>query len=287
MAENATILWTNDDIKGGKSENLRRMIEFCDRYGIPGTFFIIPVASGPISKDAEMIRVVEEARKRGHEFQPHGYRHDAFECGIPPLMYLIDNKEKADYFDANRFAVEELHSLEGQLRMLESARREWRAAFAEEPDGFRPPWAAVCGNLYKAMAILGFRWSSGRVHGMAWKFRTDGDLTHPPQYFGNTPPGPHTISGIREYPMAADYAMKIPDDRRHWEAMVELAEIDFKYYTGRGLPFNICSHWFALEHEGGTGYRIHEILLERLLKKPGVRFVTISQFDKELYKQEK
>lgn len=283
----ATIVWTNDDIKAGKSENLRRMIQFCDRFGIPGTFFIIPNAGRPVSTDAEMLRVVDDGRARGHEFQPHGYRHTAFECGIPPLMYLLNNEKERDYFDANRFEVEKRHSLEGQLKTLEAARREWRAAFSEEPDGFRPPWASVCGNLYKALAVLCFRWSSGRVHGMAWKFRTDGDLEHPPRYFDNTPPGPHVISGISEYPMAADYAMNIPYERRRLDAMVELAEMDFEYYSGRGLPFNICSHWFGLEHEGGAGYRIHEILLERLMKRPGVRFATISQLDIELKTLEK
>lgn len=95
------VVWTNDDIGFGKSEELRRSLHFLDRHGIPGVFFVIPWAAGEktIDQDRELVDLMLSAAQKGHEFYQHGYRHQAFECGVPEQEMLAFSQEARRLFD--------------------------------------------------------------------------------------------------------------------------------------------------------------------------------------------
>ena len=83
------VLWTNDDITTGQAEHLGRQIEWLEEFGIPGTFFVVPIRSiGPIDEDEDLVSLIRSARKGGHEFHQHGTRHGPFECGVPETWML-------------------------------------------------------------------------------------------------------------------------------------------------------------------------------------------------------
>jgi hypothetical protein len=66
--------------------------------------------------------------------------------------------------------------------------------------------------------------------------------------------------------MAGDYAFRVPDEERRIDAMAELALQEAKYLHERNLPMIVCSHWHGLEWAGGTGYRVHEKFIPKLLE---------------------
>jgi peptidoglycan/xylan/chitin deacetylase (PgdA/CDA1 family) len=273
------ILWTNDDVKPGKVRELEGMLELLDRFSVPGVFFVIPCLGKGISNDTELLRVIGKARENGHEFYIHGCRHDAFECGIPPLEYLVFNEKERRRFDTHKLEIEQQHTLEAQVRMIDEARREWRRAFGEESPGFRAPWCSTCNGFYRALDLLGFEWSSSTVHGLTWKHWGQGVWDFPVQYYDATPAGPYRIGNLTEYPIAADYALKFETAAdRDIERMLELVMTDMAYYHGKNMPFNICSHWFDLTKEPNMlNYRLHEKMLPRLLEVPNTRFIGMNE----------
>lgn len=131
MAAKLPIIWTNDDIYTGCAVHLKRQLDFIDRFGIPGVFFVIPCAypgKRGIDTDKELLQLIEEARGNGHEFYQHGYIHQAFECGISPMNVYPYDLEAKRLFDTDRDFLESLHTLEAQVEMLENSQRIWAPA---------------------------------------------------------------------------------------------------------------------------------------------------------------
>lgn len=279
-------VWTNDDISTGNAPELRRQLELIDRFEIPGVFFVIPEnRHGPVDRDRELLRVIEAARERGHEFYQHGYRHFAFECGIPCLpMFELDPKA-ARCFDADREGVEAFHTLEALVTMLENGQRIWRRAFGENSPGFRPGWGSYCGNLYKALTMLGYSWVSSRLPSMTTYLKRVGE---PVEFFEGVKTEPHRLNaGIWEFPIGAEVAWRVPNDPEFIDGMVALGVAHQRLLAERGHPSLLVSHYHGLSHqgevdghppmEGGTGYAIHEKLLPLLREEGLARYINMSE----------
>lgn len=270
------VAWSNDDIGHGDAPRLARMLAFLDRHDIPGTFFLIPRSrSGDLDQDRGLLALIEQARGRGHEFHQHGCRHTAFECGIPELEMLAWSAEESERFEREREAIEAAHAYPALVRMLEDGRRVWRRAFAAEPQGFRPGWGAWCGALYQACADLGYAWVSARIPCMTSWNRQRGRWDEALRFRPGIPAAPLRVpQGIRELPMGGDVAFRVPPARV--AEMVRLGQEEHAHHAAHGSPFVLVSHWHGLEHEGGTGYAVHEQLLPWLQAGDRSRFVGMS-----------
>jgi len=278
MSNSIPVVWTNDDIHSGKSAELKRQLDFLDRHGIPGVFFVIPQArrdpANDLDKDQDLIALIKDAEQRGHEFYQHGFQHHPFECGIPDLGMLEVDSGAARYFDTRRSEVEKLHTLEAQMEMLENGSRIWKRAFGRTSSGFRPGWGAYCENFYKALALLGYNWVSSKIPCMtSWAWTIE-KWDRPIDFREGMPTSPHLLEhGIWEYPIAGDYAFRVPQDPTLISRMVQLGLDEFEVFSERSDPMLILSHWFGLEHLESTGYAVHEKLLPALKATNRARFV--------------
>lgn len=263
-------LWTNDDINYGMVGKLRRQLQLLDRFDIPGTFFVVPFSPAESGKtladDVDLLKEIDRARGRGHEFYQHGYRHTPFESGVPETWMLDFNPEERREYDEHRLEIESQHTWEALVAMLESGHRIWRRAFHEDSPGYRPGWGAFCANLYRALEALGYEWVSSRIPSPASWLRNQGQWDAPMNYRAVVPAQPCRIGKIWEYPMAGDYAFRVPNEPARIVAMVELGLQEFAYCHQRGIPFLLLSHYHGLENNNNSGYAVHEQLLTRLLK---------------------
>lgn len=282
-----TVVWTNDDIHAGCAEQFRRQIDFLERHGIPGVFFVIPRSGkgGDIDSDVELMRLIDKARAGGHEFYQHGFLHFAYECGIPEMGMLKLDPGATRRFDEDRFAIEELHTLEALVTMLENGQRIWRRAFGEPSVGFRPGWGAYCGNLYRAMGALGYEWVSSRIPCVTSWIWNSGEWHEPIDFRDAVPTRPTRYpSGVLEIPLAGDYAFRVPAEADKVDAMVGLGIAEYAEYAKRDDPMLIVSHFHGLqrnacpEYPAGTGYAVHEKLIPALQEK-GARFAGIKDLD--------
>lgn len=261
-------IWTNDDISWGKTDKLERQLELLDRHGIPGVFFVIPKAGEhTIDTDADLLRAIDKARGNGHEFFQHGYVHTAFESGVPELWMLDFSPPTRKLYDTNRLQIEATHDLETMVRMVENGAKIWRKAFKEESVGYRPGWGAYCGNLYKALDILGFEWVSSKICSLtSWKWNQF-LWEEPIEFREHIDPNPHLIEGdLIEIPLGGDYAFHVPNEEDKIEKMAQLAVDEFNICHENDWPFIAVSHWHGLERNDDSGYAVHERLIPRLLE---------------------
>jgi peptidoglycan/xylan/chitin deacetylase (PgdA/CDA1 family) len=281
-----SIAWTNDDISTGDSCHLRCQLEMLDRHGIPGVFFVIPSNhKGDIDQDEELLALIAEARKNGHEFYQHGYKHFCFECGIPTLdMFNLDPGSKA-YFDSNRDDVEAHHTLEALVEMLENGQRIWRRAFGEPSVGFRPGWGSYCGNFYKALKILGYQWVSSRIPSMTSYLQ---QYDKPIEFYAGVNTGPHLLKqGVWEFPIGPEIAWRVPNDPKLMDVMVDMGMRHFEAMYEKQEPMLMVSHYHGLNFHGkvdgneghpvGTGYAVHDKFIPHVLQTGKARFVGMKE----------
>lgn len=290
MSSSIPIVWTNDDIHSGKSAALKRQLDFLDRHDVPGVFFVIPQAfrksENDLDKDPELVALIKEAEQRGHEFYQHGYQHHAFECGIPDLGMLAVDPGASRFFDTRRSEVEKLHTLEAQIEMLEKGQSIWKRAFGQESRGFRPGWGAYCDNFYKALGILGYEWVSSKIPCMtSWAWALE-KWDHPIDFREEMPTTPHPLKeGVWEYPIAGDYAFRVAPNPEIISKMAALGRDEFEILSQRSDPMLILSHYFGLEHQGATGYAVHEKLIPALKKTNRAEFMGMRELTKRYQNQ--
>jgi hypothetical protein len=259
-------VWSNDDICFGRHAELQRELAFIERFGITGVFFLIPRQHGDLDQDSDLLRTVEKARGKGHEFYQHGFMHTAFECGVPDTFMMQFSQRTLDEYDIRREQIEADHTLESQVRMLNSGQAIWRRAFHEESVGFRPGWGAFCTNFYRALSALNYQWTSSRIASSTVRKWNQGDWDAPMTFREDIPLSAHKVHGVIEHTITSgDYSYQVPDEPRRIEAMVNLALHDLDYLHKRHAPMILTTHWHGLERNGGTGYAVQEKLIPALL----------------------
>jgi len=291
------VVWSNDDISFGQADKLKRQLKFIDKFGIKGSFFVIPrsVDEGEeiiqedgkrtIDKDKKLLDVIEKAKKVGHTFHQHGYVHSAYECGIPEFEMIDFSDEVKKLFSIKRFEIEKSHTVDIIAEKLELGRKIWRKAFGEEPDGFRPGWGAYCLDYYRALELLGFKWASTRI--ILWTSWVwgQGKFEFKEKFREGIIPFPHKIGKIIEMPMSGDYSFKVK--KEDVDKFFKLAVEEFNLCWENNYPFVLLSHWHGLERDGtDTGYEVHEKLLPYLIKSNKAEFITMPQLY-EMYKNGK
>ncbi len=257
-------IWTNDDLTVNNNDELEPMLALLDKHGIKGTFFVVPCPSGAayLTDDAPFIDKLKAALADGHEAHQHSTTHVCIENGTADLRMfdLMGNAAKIAY-SQSRFVHERLWQVDALQAQIGWGRKVWTEAMGEPSEGFRPGCGAFCGNMYQALENLGFKWCSARLVSMTgWQWAA-GFYDYPLALEG--PAMPVMQGQIMELPILDDVAFKVPADKI--DDFVELGWQLFQKCLERNLPYILVSHPFALKHEGGTGYRIHEKLLPRIL----------------------
>ena len=259
-------VWSNDDIAYGLAEPMQRQLDFLDRHGIPGVFFVVPDDPKPVTEDSKLLRIIERARARGHEFYQHGLVHSPFESGVPELWMLQFSEEVSRQYDEQRLEIEAQHTFEAQARMLSAGQKIWQEAFGEASVGYRPGWGAFCGGLYRALDALGYAWTSARIPCPTSWLHNLGRFDAPLDFREAVPAEP-TRMGERlwEYPMGGDYAFRVPNEPDKIDSMVDLAMRELDHFHAINAPMVICSHWHGLAFNDGSGYAVHEKLIPKIL----------------------
>ena len=257
-------IWTNDDLAPHNNDELEPMLALLDKHGIKGTFFVVPCPGGKtyLTDDAPFIDKLKAALSDGHEAHQHSTTHVCIENGTADLRMfdLMGKAAKADY-SQNRFLHERLWQVDALQAQIGWGRKVWTEAMGEPSQGYRPGCGAFCGNMYQALDNLGFKWCSARLVSLAgWQWAA-GFTDYPIELEG--PAMPVMQGKVMELPILDDVAFRIPVEKI--DDFVELGWQLFQKCLERGLPTILVSHPFALKHEGGTGYRIHEKLLPRIL----------------------
>ncbi len=274
-------VWSNDDVTFGQADKMRRQLEFLAEMDVPGTFFVVPQRSiGTIDQDNELMELLLSARSQGHELHQHGMQHDPFECGVPETWMMAFSPAVAARFDTDRLELEKLHTVEALTDVIGQGREIWRRAFGEDSTGFRPGWGAFCGNLYRALAQLGFSWTSSRIVNLTSWLWCQGQWDRDVAFRENMTPTPYPVldTGVWEIPMSGgEYAFGVPDDSSRMDMMVKLALREFDWCYEKQIPFIMVSHWHGLEKNNASGYRVHRTFLDQVRETGKAEFMTLNE----------
>lgn len=283
------LIWSNDDITTGLSGAMQRQLDFLARFGLKGTFFVVPcplrqnIGGGtcprPITEDAQLITLLQAAMRDGHDVQQHSTTHVCEENGTADLRMfdLMGDAAKIKH-SQERFVLERLWEVDALEAQIGWGQRVWKEAFGSASEGFRPGCGSFCTNMYRALENLGFQWVSARLASMSGWMWSAGHDDYPICLEG--PVRPFQQGKLVEFPILDDVAFLIPQGKV--DRMVELGWQHWQECVKRGLPYLLVSHFFALEHEQGTGYAIHEKLLPRILDTGLAEPMTIAQYHRRL-----
>jgi peptidoglycan/xylan/chitin deacetylase (PgdA/CDA1 family) len=273
------IVWSNDDLTVNTSRQLKEQLAFLKNIDIRGVFYVIPAnpEGSTLDNDIEMCRLMESARSEGHEFYQHGYIHTPFESGVPETWMLDIAPLVRDQYNSDRLEIEAMHRLDAMVEMIEAGQKIWRRALGDDSPGYRPGWAAFCGNLYRALDILGYAWVSSRICGRkSWLWNQELWDQDPP-YRETTPGAPWRLGRLIEYPIAGDYGFTVKNEPEAIRRMVDLFESEFLEFHRRGWQFNLLSHYHGLERNGGTGYEIHRQAIPKIQQSGKAEFMGMTE----------
>jgi hypothetical protein len=269
-------LWTNDDIACGHVPQMQRQLEFLARWDIKGSFCVVPCLGGkPLTRDRAIIELLQEAEAAGHELVHHSTTHHCEENGLMDIRMLdyMSPKEKWSYAH-DRFPLESIWSFEAIRDQIRWGLDVWLEAFGKQSTGYRPGCGSFCGAMYHALEELGFKWCSGRMASFTgWQWSA-GRLDYPEEVDG--PVRPYWIGKILEIPIYDDFAFRVPVDKL--QDFIGLAKRSWDRCVENGWPLVLCSHYHGLEHSEGTGYQVHEALLDYILGSGQAEPMTLTQF---------
>ena len=115
----------------------------------------------------------------------------------------------------------------------------------------------------------------------SWKWNA-GDFTYPERVLP-VGYGPFRIGKLIEYPITGDYGFRV--QRKDIKKFAELGWQQFGVCRKLGVPFDLVSHWHGLEFNEGTGYAVHEVLLNRLKRSGLAEFMTLGEYHERARKK--
>jgi peptidoglycan/xylan/chitin deacetylase (PgdA/CDA1 family) len=278
MAE-TLFAFTNDDAGMAEPELFAQVLDFLREQEVPATCFVVPHAEGkPLDQKPEWTPLIERALAAGHDLQHHGFDHGhCFEFGIPPqFMQEIFPVEVQTAFAQDPGQFTQDHTVDRFVDRLQQGRAILTNLFGDTPRGFRAPCLAMCDAGYRALADLGFQWTSNQVvNPMGWRYiNREYDRGEPWQ--PDVPPTPfHGPAGLVEMPMHSEYTwyLEPSDIDRHFA----LAQQDFDRTRAQGGAFVVLSHYFAMAGRWAAGQEVYRRLFAHARATGEVRFVTLTQ----------
>jgi len=271
------LIWSNDDLGAGRADRFKNILSFLNRWGIKGSFFVIPVLEGrPLTADKELCELMLVARDEGHCFYQHGYEHHAYENGVPELWMLDYNAEVKELYDRERFAMERLATRKELTRRIRAGMDIWQEVFGEMSPGYRAGWGSYSRNMYMALAELGFKWDSSRLSSRtSWLWGIEGPESSPVELSSYVPVNPYRIGELWEYPIIGDFAYRVKPGEE--DAYLKLGKELFHLASRKQAPFLLVTHWHGLEHTENAGYRVMERFLDDLMNEDEVEPITMDQ----------
>lgn len=276
---------TIDDVAAGDGPRIRRLLEWLDQQSLRATFFVIPFSASNqarLDEDPELVAALREAAGAGHEFQVHGYNHELFECGLPDLMAVHDDALLARI--ARTLSREEFQLRHTHTRGMIGARLSRSRKIVEEvfgPNelpGFRSGYHEFCREMYFALEVCGYKWSSSRTSvPAAWGPAVTEEADEVVPWVGLLP---YWVGDILEIPHLADYGSHIaPDAVDSW---VGLAKRHLSICEDEKAPFVWVAHQAGMSCGGDdeawrdAGYRAHEQVIRIARDEYGAEFVGMS-----------
>ncbi len=277
--DNVQFAFTVDDVclKDFSSVyGFRQLLDFLNEEDVPATFFVVPFDSDiPLDKKPEWVDILQEALSTGHELALHGYRHQAFEWGIPPEFIMAYEHEESRRLTENRKEIESHFTVEKFSAKLNLGLDIFQQALSLRPKGFRAPYASTCPALLPAVKSCGFDYDSTLIiNPKGWKYVVK-DYTPGIIWRKDVPHGPfrHT-AGLVEIPIMAEYTwfLKAADIERHFGLIKE--DFDLSAETG-GTMVPVC-HVGPVTGPNDAGLEVYRRLFRHARKK-GVIFQTLSK----------
>ncbi len=284
MAEKIPLIWTNDDVGIGNAESLLGMVEFLKQFRIPGSFAIVPIRIKDkpeyIYEDTDLRKALDKALEDGHELFQHSVTHACVENGLADIrMYAphLMGYEVAKEHSRKRMYYERYWQEDAIIDQIQWGKEVWEKTFGEPSIGYRPGCGSFSVGMFQALEKLGFKWTSvtDLVSFTGWMWISENGKDYP---FEMTPPvrGYKKYNNIIEIPGLDDVSFRVEagDEKR----FIELGWRQWQECVKNNWPYVMISHWHGLERNGGTGYKIHRILLDRILNTNQAEPVTLTQY---------
>lgn len=266
--KDAVFCFTVDDVAyDGYSteENLSRLINFCDSFGMKPTWMTVPFFGDiDFGTRKEYIKILMDAMSNGHEVAQHGLRHDRFETGVPPsfIMSLPHEGPAREQLAREGDIIDRNNSVANIRKRLQQGRMILEDALESKIYGFRAGAGSNCPNLFVALAEEGYVWDSTKiVQEPGWDL-IQGKLDITPQPITKSRlDGLQFDSALRELPIFTDYTWYLTEER--YDASLKLAKADFADAAREGIPFvPVCHVSPIFEGDEGLGLKLFSELVK-------------------------
>ncbi|MBQ0104547.1 MAG: DUF2334 domain-containing protein [Armatimonadetes bacterium] len=249
-------------------EHLLELIKFYDKFGLKGTFMVVPVYEDGtyFTKQKEYIAILKDAMEAGHTIGQHGISHDRFEIGIPPQMILdLPNETESKRRVAEEYdSLVAEHTLPKIIDKLTMGKNILEDAFEREVKGFRSPSLQTSDNMWKAFDLVGYTWdSSYALQPTAWDIlngKKDSSFTE----FEINPIW-KSHKNFETFPLSGEYTWFLPDE--DFDLTFALAKHDIDRCSDLGLAFIPVCHVSPINLcPNGNGYKMYEKIIEYIFE---------------------
>jgi len=275
---------TSDDVGRDSIENFNKFISLLEELDIKCTFFAVPKPRDnlPLNENKEWVIALRKAVKLGHDVQLHGYKHEQFECGFPPkLIFSLYPKENRkylkEYIIKNSDKIEKELEFERLTNRLARSKKIFEEIMGYSPVCFRSPLLGIHENLYKALSILGIKYSSNLVMNEdGWSYITENKQPDK----GQVLPIPTKVQqGIIELPISCEYNWFLKEEHfnRALNMMKEDATKISKIKNSFMMPL---SHFYAII-KSPSGEKLYREFFDWAKKNFDFKSYTIREYIKK------
>lgn len=163
------------------------------------------------------------------------------------------------------------------MAQIEWGKRIWEKTFGQASVGYRPGCGSFSVGMFEALESLGFKWTSATdiVSFTGWMWISEMDRDYP---FEMTKPvrGYKKYNDIVEIPGLDDVSFNVKQEDK--ERFIELGWRQWEECVEHNWPYVMISHWHGLERNGGVGYKIHEILLDKILSTGRAESISLEEY---------
>jgi len=275
---------TIDNLSAGDAHRLVRLLDWLGERDVRATFFMIPYSfqnQATLFEDGELVAVIQRGLDEGHEFLPHGFDHELFECGVPDPLAVRDEQMMnriARTMSREMFQLVHQHTRGKIGSTLERSVRIFETALGEDhrPTGFRSGYHAFCRGLYFALEDLGIKWTSTRTAvPAAWRRQPTPDADEVVSWVGLHP---YWVGDVLEVPHLCNYGYHVtPANIDLWQS---LAQRHLRQCVREQAPFIAVAQYAGLRGSGDAedcrdlGFDAYDRIVRMARDEFGCQWVT-------------
>lgn len=251
------------------------LLDFLGREDVRATFFVVPFEHDiPLYDRKEWRELIRRAIGEGHDLQLHGYRHEPFECGIPPDFVLAYERECRQAVMERRSEIEQNVSVIRLEERLGHGLDILSRLFGYRPTGFRAPYLSTHPNLFAALQRVGIEWDSSiAVNPKGWHY-ISGDYDSDADWLDDRPRIGPLPSGVIEVPLTTEYTWYLRDgdiDRQY-----RLLEEDMNKFEARGGVLVTLAHVGPMTGPYGAALTVYKRAFD-YLRERNIACITVRQ----------